>query len=189
MKILCFGDSNTYGYDPRSFWGERYLSEDRWVDILAGKLNCAAINAGENGREIPHNPWEMAEFQRLLEAEKTIDLLIVMLGTNDLLQGNSFEAIEKRMEVFLRQISMNSCQILLVAPPILQPGEWVASRGLIEASKVLNETYRKLANGLGVGFVDAGEWNLPLAFDGVHLTQEGHRAFADGMLRYFRKGE
>ena len=78
MKILCFGDSNTYGYDPRSFWGERYPSEDRWVNILAGKLNCEAINAGENGREIPHNPWQMAEFQRLLEAEKTIDLLILI---------------------------------------------------------------------------------------------------------------
>ena len=52
MKILCFGDSNTYGYDPRSFLGDRYPAEYRWVDILAKKLCCTAVNAGMTGREI-----------------------------------------------------------------------------------------------------------------------------------------
>ena len=35
MRILCFGDSNTYGYDPRGFFGDRYGAGDRWVDLLA----------------------------------------------------------------------------------------------------------------------------------------------------------
>ena len=34
MKILCFGDSNTYGYDPRSYFGGQYLAQHRWVDLL-----------------------------------------------------------------------------------------------------------------------------------------------------------
>ena len=40
MKMLCFGDSNTYGYDPRSYFGGQYPAQHRWVDLLAQKLNC-----------------------------------------------------------------------------------------------------------------------------------------------------
>ena len=53
MKILCFGDSNTYGYDPRDFFASRYPAQDRWVDLLGNNLGCIVVNAGENGREIP----------------------------------------------------------------------------------------------------------------------------------------
>ena len=35
MDIICFGDSNTYGYDPRGYFGGRYDADCRWVDILA----------------------------------------------------------------------------------------------------------------------------------------------------------
>ena len=37
MNVICFGDSNTYGYDPRSYLGGRYDPDSRWVDILAEK--------------------------------------------------------------------------------------------------------------------------------------------------------
>ena len=53
MKVLCYGDSNTYGYDTRGFFGDRYPAECRWVDILARKLNWEIQNEGQNGREIP----------------------------------------------------------------------------------------------------------------------------------------
>ena len=57
MRILCFGDSNTYGYDPRGFFGDRYDDKDRWVDLLAKQTGHEVINAGANGREIPRNPY------------------------------------------------------------------------------------------------------------------------------------
>ena len=53
MKIICFGDSNTYGYDPRSFFGDRYPAESRWVDILARKLDCEIMNMGETAGRSP----------------------------------------------------------------------------------------------------------------------------------------
>lgn len=53
MRILCFGDSNTYGYDPRGFFGDRYNAEDRWTDLLAKQIGWDIINLGANGREIP----------------------------------------------------------------------------------------------------------------------------------------
>ena len=53
MKVLCFGDSNTYGYDPRSYFGGRYAADSRWVDLLARKTGWKVENLGEPGREIP----------------------------------------------------------------------------------------------------------------------------------------
>ena len=53
MRILCFGDSNTYGYDPRSYFGGRYGPEERWVDLLSGLCGAECVNLGSNGRSIP----------------------------------------------------------------------------------------------------------------------------------------
>jgi lysophospholipase L1-like esterase len=183
MKILCFGDSNTYGYDPRSFFGNQYSAQHRWVDLLAQKLNCTAVNAGENGREIPRREGELQRFDLLLTNQKPIDLLIIMLGGNDLLQGNSVEAVVQRMEDFLEHIALEKSKILLIGPPPMQRGEWVPTQTLIDASVALNHAYKALSQRLGVGFADAGEWNIPMTFDGVHFTEEGHKAFAEGLYQ------
>ena len=189
MKILCFGDSNTYGYDPRSFFGSQYPAQNRWVDILAGKLNCKAVNAGENGREIPRREGELMRFDLMMTNQKPLDLLIIMLGGNDLLQGNPVDAVAKRMEFFLQRIEMEKSGIILIGPPPMQLGEWVPDQSLIDASKALNDAYKTLTQRIGIRFVDAGEWNIPLTFDGVHFTEGGHKAFAEGLANYLTKGE
>ena len=189
MKILCFGDSNTYGYDPRSFFGSQYPTQHRWVDLLAQKLGCKSVNAGENGREIPKRDGERMRFDLMLAKQKPVDLLIIMLGGNDLLQGNSVETVVKRMEAFLEHIDLNKSEILLIGSPPMQRGEWVPTQTLIDASVSLNQEYKALSQRLGVGFADAGEWNIPLTFDGVHFTEEGHKAFAEGLANYLNKGE
>ena len=101
MRILCFGDSNTYGYDPRGFFGDRYGAEDRWVDLLVKQTGHECINAGANGQEIPHNPYAIG----LLAEHAPVDIFLVMLGTNDLLQGASAEEATARMEAFLNQLT------------------------------------------------------------------------------------
>ena len=53
MNVICFGDSNTYGYDPRGSFGGRYDADSRWVDILAAETSWIVCNMGQNGREIP----------------------------------------------------------------------------------------------------------------------------------------
>ena len=63
--MLCFGDSNTYGYDPRSYLGSRYPTEERWTGILKGR-GWEILNCGENGREIPHRASELEALDRLL---------------------------------------------------------------------------------------------------------------------------
>ena len=186
MKILCFGDSNTYGYDPRSYFGDRYPAQSRWVDLLAEKLGCEVVNAGENGREIPHRDGELRRFELWLKGQQPVDLLIVMLGGNDLLQGNTVTDAAERLERFLAHIDCDRSQILLIAPPTMQRGEWVPTQALVDASAALREAYRVLSERMGVRFADAGKWDIPLTFDGVHFTEEGHRAFAERIVQYER---
>lgn len=180
MRVICYGDSNTYGYDPRSYFGGRYDAEFRWVDILAAKTGWEVHNSGMNGREIPR--WETA-------FPKSTDLLIVMLGTNDLLQRPDPATVATRMEAFLNGLTMEKGNILLIAPPPIQLGEWVPSQSLIDTSVQLAKHYQILAERLGVRFADAGEWNIPMAFDGVHFSEEGHKAFAEGLFHYLNKGD
>ena len=173
MNIICFGDSNTYGYDPRGYFGGRYDADSRWVDILATETGWTISNMGQNGREIPSaTPVFPAD----------TDLLIVMLGTNDLLQGGSPEQAVERLEQFLSGIFLNQNKILLIAPPPVALGAWVPSPQLIDESRTFARLCQALAEQLGIRFADAGRWDIPLAYDGVHFTEQGHKAFAAGLL-------
>ena len=177
MKVICYGDSNTFGYDPRSYFGSRY--DNPWPEILASKTGWNVINQGMNGREIPKIP-------DLFPSDT--DLLIIMLGTNDLLQSQTPEAACTKMELFLESLTLDRQKILLIAPPPMKFGEWVMDQKLIGASIILAKQYQALSERLGIRFGNAGQWNVPLSYDGVHLTEEGHRAFAEGLFNYLNKG-
>ena len=181
--MLCFGDSNTYGYDPRGFWGDRYPEESRWIDILSEKTDWMIKNAGQNGREIPRNSLQYQQAE-LLIAQTLPNFFAVMLGTNDLLQGATAQEAASRMDEFLRHIRPWVAIILLIAPPPMHPGTWVTNQTLLKESRKLAETYQSLARKLHIFFVDAGQWNVSLAFDGVHFTEAGHCAFAEGLWQY-----
>ena len=71
--------------------------------------------------------------------------------------------------------------ILLVSPPPMKRGAWVPDDGLVEESKELSRQYEGLAKRLGLLYADAGEWDITLAYDGVHFTEEGHARFAKGL--------
>jgi len=177
VRILCFGDSNTYGYDPRGFFGDRYGPEDRWVDLLAKQTGHECINAGANGREIP---------RRLLSEQPEADILLVMLGTNDLLQGAVAKEAATQMEAFLDPLVPHCRQLLLVAPPPMKRGAWVPSDALVAESIRLAEEYKLLAEKLKIPFVDTRHWNIDLTFDGVHFTEAGHHAFAENLRKELR---
>ena len=176
-RLLCFGDSNTYGYDPRGYFGGRYDADSRWVDILAAKTGWTISNIGLNGREIPSSaPTFPAD----------TDLLIVMLGINDLLQGRSPEQAAERLERFLSGISLDRKKILLIAPPPVALGAWVPNQQLIDDSHTFAQLCQSLAERMGVRFADAGTWNISLTYDGVHFTEQGHKAFASGLLEVLK---
>jgi len=182
-RTLCIGDSNTYGYDPRPFLGGRYPRGVRWTGLLE-RSGRQVFNCGENGLSIPRQR-ELPAATALVRSFLPLDEVVVMLGSNDLLEGASPEEAEARMEPLLRCIRKNAdgARLVLIAPPPMVPGTWVDGPALIERSQRLGAVYRRLAERLGVDFADAGEWGAALAFDGVHLLPEGHAAFAGGLLK------
>ena len=174
MKLICFGDSNTWGYDPADKFGQAYSR--RWTDILAEKTGWQVINEGVNGREVPDESAEIPA---------DTDLFLVMLGTNDLLQLDTPEAAAERMEMFLS--SADPQKVILVAPPAMVWGEWVQDKELIADSRRLAQLYEALSIRLGIRFLDADRWNIPLAFDGVHFTQAAQEVFADALAKELMK--
>ena len=143
------------------------------MDILAEETGWTVRNLGQNGREIPMSAPDFPA---------DTDLLIVMLGTNDLLQGRSPEQAAARLERFLSGISLDRSKILVIAPPPVKRGAWVPDQQLMDDSRTFARLCQALAEHLGIRFADAGKWDIPLAYDGVHFTEQGHRAFAAGLL-------
>jgi len=183
-KILCFGDSNTYGYDPRSYLGGRYPASVRWTALLQA-AGWVVMNAGENGRCIPQTDIEARMLgQTACRAE--VEAIAIMLGSNDLLQQfcPSAKVCAERMERFLTTLLEEgpvSYKVLLIAPPSMKVGAWINDPETLEESRRLADCYEALAQKLVIHFADAGNWNVGLAFDGVHFSEAGHRSFAVGM--------
>ena len=184
-RIFCYGDSNTYGYDPRSYLGGRYPKHIRWTGLLE-QAGWNVVNEGQNGREIPTREWELQAAIGAVNRAVPLDVVTVMLGANDLLQHAAFTAedVAVRMERFLRKLTahITGTRFLLIAPPPMRPGEWVYEQRLLIESARLGACYRTLAETLGIDFADAGIWNVETAYDGVHFSEAGHAAFAKGLL-------
>ena len=166
MTLLCIGDSNTYGYDPRSYFGDRYPADVRWTERLG---TWKTVNCGMNGLAVPFNHTVFTDLIR----SKSPDVVAVMLGTNDLLEGANAETTAKRMEAFLTDIKDICPKLLLIAPPPMHPGEWVQSQKQIDESVKLGQEYCELAKKLEIYYADAGKWHAELAYDGVHFTPKG----------------
>lgn len=177
-RILCLGDSNTFGYDPASFLGEPYPHP--WTELLHDS-GYQVANCGQNGLDIATCLEALESVEALLTMAKPLDWLLVMLGTNGILNGASAEKTTQRMEQLLQYIvpRLDDAKLLLIAPPLIQLGAWVQEERLLPESQKLCEAYLNLAGRLDIAFADASAWDIPLAFDGVHFTQEGHAAFAE----------
>ena len=175
MTIVCYGDSNTYGWDPRFFSGDRY--EHPWPQLLADMTGYKVINCGEPGRTVPYRKEHLEWFQKdVLKHEP--DVLIIMLGTNDVinLPDRSADETARRMEAMVSFAVRNRLAktfLLLSCPKINMQGE------LYEPVLAdLADKYKSIAQREKIYFADPFRWDIPLAFDGVHFSEEGHRVFA-----------
>lgn len=151
--IICYGDSNTYGYDPCMMAGDRYPEEDRWTEILERETDWKIEDHGICGRCIPHTGSQIRFACEQLRDWQDMDApvqLWIMLGTNDLLQERQFTAEDtaQRMEDFLKKImaepavSDGKITLRLIAPARMEYGAWVDEERLYLESRRLGEAYR-----------------------------------------------
>jgi lysophospholipase L1-like esterase len=181
--IYCYGDSNTWGFDPRGLMAYRYPEESRWVDILI-KEGLPLVNGGMNGRTIPVYEGEKRLLLNTLKRFRP-KAMSVMLGTNDLLTDprRRPEDVAASMDTMLDMVqnAYPKLGILLIAPVPVEVAQWDADK----KSGRLSLLYERIANRRGIRFADAAEWKIPLSFDGVHFTEEGHRTFARKAGQFF----
>jgi len=206
--ILCYGDSITWGFDPTK--GSRLPFPERWPGILQAGLPGGArvIEEALPGRTAgSDSPWLPYRNGRttlpfLLESHAPIDLVILMLGTNDVSPtyrlGADGVAANCATLVWIVQKSLSgpggaAPKVLLVAPPPLgNLSEFMAvfTKGGEEPSRALAKAYEVVARGCGCPFLDAGQIVSVSAADGMHLDAAAHRVLGatirktvEGILR------
>ena len=187
-SIFFYGDSNTYGYAPRIASDGRYTEEIRWTDRLKHTMGASwdiLVNA-MNGREIPAGGAAEAVLNQLalLRQENRPDWFAVMLGTNDLFAAPPDIAADMaaaKMKSFLDQVKdrFPGLPVLLIGPPEVGSEESPEPelRLLHREGKKMNRLFRRLAQEEGCAWLDSSEWNLPMAYDEVHLAEGGHILF------------
>ena len=84
----------------------------------------------------------------------------------------------------MKKLNRRAFSVLLIAPPLIgrEDSFSLEEQLLYKESLLLGALYEQLALQRGLAFVNTGEWNIPMGFDGVHFSEEGHRIFADRML-------
>ena len=206
--ILCLGDSNTHGYcaDPADCadGGIRYNEEERWTRLLGKKLgeDYLVIEEGLSGRTTSFSDplYEglsaVDYINPCLKSHEDIDLLIIMLGTNDSKDRFSASApcIALGMSRLVKKAMTTDCwggktpNILVIAPPpigegvLTSPVAGTMGTGCVEKSRALAKEYETVWKLLNVHFLDAGTLNCEFnQIDFMHLTKKGHSVLAEAL--------
>lgn len=194
-NILCFGDSNTWGGCQEG--GKIIRFNARWTKLLAEKLgkNFNVIEEGLNGRTIDsHRPNKSSlvgynHLELLLETHIPVDLVIIMLGTNDLFSyfSNSAKQVGEMLDKVISKIkthkySVGTCpEILVIAPPKINAKSVVKVFDVDEFSEAksieLEKEYKDIAKKNFCLYVSA--LDLKVGNDGLHLTVDSHKKLAD----------
>ena len=193
-KILAYGDSNTWGFDPVTF--DRYSEEIRWTALLQKALGKDALILEEGlcGRTAAFDDPEcegrngLASLPDILEAERPLDAVIFMLGINDCKSvfNVSSEDITSGMEKCIVKALdyVASKNILLISPFYLGEASKILGndeRSLM-VSRELKQSFKELAEKYGTAFLAASDITEASSVDGQHLTEEGHRALYEAVL-------
>lgn len=182
-KILCFGDSNVYGFNPQDF--SRYNKEQRWSGILNNKFSV--IECGCNNRSIFNNVGELNSLA-VISKYLTDDLeyIILQIGINDLqFQYNvDLKIFESKLKELVGLIP-KGIKIILLCPSIIDECilksyfSQLFDRTSIEKSKKILEIYRKISNDFGCIFIDLNKIAKVSKIDGLHYDVENHKKIAN----------
>ena len=210
-NILCFGDSNTYGFSPEWVKGNfgRHDTSIRWTCRLQELLGAEyrVIEEGLNGRttvfDDPTMPGRngLRYLRPCLESHMPLDLVIIMLGTNDTkdIFAASAPMIAMGLARLLRIVKdptvymgMRMPQILVAVPvPIgegaLQLPDGITTQAMVDKSRALAPEFRKTADLYGCHFIDLGEVASTTDYEGVHLDADGHKAVAEALAAKIRE--
>ncbi len=202
--ILCFGDSNTWGHDPAN--GLRYPRDQRWPGVLRLSLGLGyeIIEEGLSGRtsvfDDPLEPYKSGKdyLAPCLRSHSPVDLVILMLGTNDIQTRYNVSALEISLGigVLVETIQGSSAgpgnsapEVLLLSPPPIRPvpQEWAESFiGAESKSQQLARYYQRIADEYQCEFLDTSQYVVCSESDGVHWDAGEHEKLGKALAPLVR---
>jgi lysophospholipase L1-like esterase len=201
--ILCYGDSITWGYNPKD--GTRYEYFQTWPGVMEKSLGNGyrVITEAITGRttcwDLPYAPYRNGKdyLPMLLESHSPLDLVIVMLGLNDLMKLIGKSANESAWGLLsLIRIILSPIfggvppKILIIAPPAisnLSALNKMAYEGMEEESKKLAECYSTIAKESKSEFMDSNEYIKVSDIDGIHLLSDQYKILGEVVADKVRK--
>ena len=204
--IVCFGDSNTYGTpgmpDP-DFWG-RFGPDERWPGVVRQALGpgFTVIEEALPGRTTVHDdPIEGADRNGLkalpivLGSHRPIDLVIIMLGTNDLKARFAVTSadIAASVGVLVKAIRSSPAgtdsrapQVLVIAPAVIDEVGFMAGpfAGGRAKSQGLSAAFAAAMGRLGVSWLDAAALITSDPTDGIHLAADQHAVLGKAVAQH-----
>ena len=194
--VVAYGDSNTWGWNPAT--GDRHPAHIRWTGVLQDRLGAPweVIEEGLSGRttvwDDPIEEYKNGKQQivPILLSHKPIDIVVIMLGTNDLKHRYALCAADVAESLATLVHTAASAQVgpddgqprFLLMAPVRVAGltEWAEQfAGAEQKSLLLAAQIKAVAARLGVAFADADSVARPSPLDGVHLDAQAHRAIGE----------
>lgn len=203
-RILCFGDSNTWGYIPES--QERYGEAVRWTGVLQNELGegYRIIEEGLVGRttvfadSIKPERCGMPYVLPMMLSQLPLDYIIVMLGTNDTknrFQASSAEIGTGMEEVIIKikhilYLHNSGAKIILISPVPINPVEnSIFNEKSAQKSRELAALYKSIAERMDCIFFDAGSVVRELGIDGIHMSKENHGILGKAIAKLIEEQE
>lgn len=197
--VLCFGDSNTYGYSPLD--GSRFLQTERWTGILKTRFNV--IEAGLNNRVgFILSPYGekysgLKYFPKVLSACNNIDIIVLAVGTNDLQYAYNvdMQTIENGLEQMILLAKEKTSNIIIVPPVILSKDIFNGAFSLmfdkssIEKSVQVQEVFRKVASKHSCKLLDFNEFVRPSNIDGLHYDKNAHSLIGEKIINFISQNQ
>jgi len=197
IKILVFGDSNTWGYKPVS--GKRYKLEFRWTFLLQRKINLfnenfRVIADGLNGRCLVGQPFSWiskinlegaSQIKAFTDQFNNYDVLIIALGTNDLLSDLNpiidGKALANHLELFNQNIDYKeNVKKIFITPHNL------ISEAMHLSNETIQKTYRDFCSKHNYTLIEAQDIIPPNendGGDGIHFSIVNHNDLATRVYR------
>ena len=209
-RILCYGDSNTWGYDPSNIDTEtglpcRYDENTRWPGIMRNALGDDYFiwEAGLCGRttvfDDPLMPTRNGarDFEMVLQSCDPVDCIIFALGTNDtkdmfhaspLIISHGMERLLNMCDAALVHSRSSHAKIILACPivPVADgKGEYQYGFSLLSTQRgeQMRQLYKLLTMQHNCSYVDLNDWAKASSADGVHMDVKGHKAVGLEMAR------
>ena len=185
MKVLCIGDSLTFGYGVQK--------THSWVGLLNKYSFDNFINKGVNGDT---STGMLSRFYQIIKSND-FEQTLIMGGSNDFLQNRSVNFVKDNLMLLIKDALSENLKTYILIPPLalndLALKNWSSSIDYCEVNEkilILKQLLEKEIkdNSLPITIVDLSSL-IPLQenfyIDGLHLTEEGHKVIFNGLKGFF----